>query len=384
LDASKDIDGIILGEGEKAFKIILERCLTSRHCNLNDVNGVAFKQSSGDLVYNPQCDDSVLKVDEIPIIHPDSPPFEHIFWQRRHSINISRGVCPEKCPYCVGNNKVISSRPYQTLRIDKILEQIRVYQECGFVELFLGENNFLNTRFMMELIENIISENFTLHYEVETHPILFEDRDLLEKMIHAKCLRFTMGCESGANSLLKRIGRNSNSRQIVDSVKRIAEMGGIVLTSWISNLPGETYLEFQETQELMRHVVKMGGFIQWIENLHVLPGSEFYENSRYWEIQILLSNLKDWIRWSVISKKYVTFEEAYKEPLKHLTHLSRSISPEEMIERFYSNRKLALSLIPEMRFNLKNGNKRLPLNILEAEMRALDWYERRGWKLWLF
>ena len=32
-----------------------------------------------------------------------------------------------------------------------------------------------------------------------------------------------MGCESGSNSLLKRMGRNSNSRQIVDSVKRIVE-----------------------------------------------------------------------------------------------------------------------------------------------------------------
>lgn len=160
--------------------------------------------------------------------------------------------------------------------------------------------------------------------------------------------------------------------------------GGIVLTSWISNLPGETDSEFQETQEIMHHVVKAGGFIYWIENLHVLPGSQLYEKPQYWDIEILLNNLEDWIRWSVFSKKYVNFDEAYKEPLNYLTHLNRNVSPEEMIERFYSNRKLALSLMPEMKFNLENRFKNLPSDILETEMQALEWYESKGWKLWLF
>lgn len=79
---------------------------------------------------------------------------------------------------------------------------------------------------MLELIENIIREKFTLYFELETHPVIFENRELLEKMIQAKFLRYTMGCESGSNSLLKRMGRNSNSRQIIGSVKRIAERGG--------------------------------------------------------------------------------------------------------------------------------------------------------------
>lgn len=384
LNVSKDIDGVILGEGEKTFKKILEKLLTSRDYGLNDVNGVAFRGSNDDFVYNPSCKDSVLEMDEIPIIYPVSPPFENIFWQKRHFINISRGLCPEKCSYCVGNNIDINSRAYQTLKIDKILEQIRVYQAYGFHELFLGENHFLNISFMMELIENIMREKFTLYFELETHPVIFENRELLEKMIQAKFLRYTMGCESGSNSLLKRMGRNSNSGQIIGSVKQIADRGGIVLTSWISNLPGETESEFQETQEMLNNVVKAGGFIYWIENLHILPGSQLYAKPQDWNIEILLNNLEDWIRWSVFSKKYVNFEEAHKEPLNYLTHLNRNVSPKEMIERFYSNRKLALSLIPEMKLNLENRFKNLPSDILETEMQALEWYESKGWKLWLF
>jgi radical SAM superfamily enzyme YgiQ (UPF0313 family) len=284
----------------------------------------------------------------------------------------------------VGNNKPMNPRTYQTLRMDKIIEQLHVYQECGFHDIFLGENHFLNTSFMKELIENIIRENYTLHFELETHPVIFENRKLLVRMIDAKFFRFTMGCESGSNSVLKRMGRRSNSRQILDGVSRIAENGGLVLTSWISNLPGETASEFQETQEVMIKVVNAGGFVYWVENLHVLPGSKLHAEPENFRIEILKNNLEDWIGWSVISKSYVDFDAAFAQPRKYLTHLNDNVPPQEMIERFYSNRKLALALVKEMKFNLRNRFKLLPFDIVVDQMQMLNWYENKGWKLWLF
>jgi len=384
LNASKDIDGVILGEGEKTFKKIVEKSNSSRDFDLSDIEGLAFRSANQDLICKPPNRRSVLEVDEIPIILPDAAPFNNIRWPNRHSINISRGLCPDNCSYCVANSKEINPRVYQTLKIDKIIEQLHIYQKFGLREIFLGENHFLNTSFMQELIENIIRENPALYFVLETHPVIFEDTQLLEKMIQANFLKYTMGCESGADSLLKRMGRKSTSTQIIGSVRRIVEAGGIVLTSWISNLPGETASEFQQTQELMTTVVKSGGFIYWIENLHVLPGSKLYKHPRRWGIEILVNNLQDWIRWGPPSKRYVAFDEAYEKPLKYLTHLDKNVSPQEMIERFYSNRQLALLLTPEMKLNLKNRFSRLPPEILETEMQVLDWYDAKGWKLWLF
>jgi radical SAM superfamily enzyme YgiQ (UPF0313 family) len=384
LNVSKSIDGVILGEGEKTFKKIVAKLLAASDCDLKALNGVAFRDRNNNFVYNPSGEGCNLELDEIPTIFPGSPPFENIIWQNRYSINISRGLCPEKCSYCVGNNKAINTRTYQTLKIDKILEQLRVYQQSEIHGIFLGENHFLNISFMTELIENIINENLTLHFELETHPVICENNRLIEKMIQAKFLRYTMGCESGSDSLLKRMGRHSNSRQIIESVKRIAERGGIVLTSWISNLPGETDSEFHETQEMLRTLVKAGGFVYWIENLHVLPGSKLYRDPEDWDIQVLLNSIEDWIRWSIFSKQYVNFDGAFAEPLNYLTHLNRNVAPQEMIERFYSNRKLALALMPDMKSNLENRFKNLPSDIIETEMQTLEWYERKGWKLWLF
>jgi hypothetical protein len=192
-----------------------------------------------------------------------------------------------------------------------------------------------------------------------------------------------MGCESGSNSVLKRVGRESNSSQIIASVKQIAKYGGIVLTSWISNLPGETDSEFHETSETMQQVVNAGGFIYWIENLHVLPGTELYRNPEKWAITLLLRNLKDWIRWSVISKQYVGFDEARHAPLNFLTHVNHNVTPQAMIERFYSHRKHALSRMLQMKSNLEKISPYLPSDIFDAEMQRLEWYETKGWKLWL-
>lgn len=384
LTVSKDIDGVILGEGERPFQKIVEKAMTATDAQLNDVTGLAYRSGISGFAFNPPNSDSLLQLDEIPTILPDTPAFKNLFWQRRQFINVSRGLCPENCAYCVGNNKHLNPRTYQTLKIDKILEQLHVYQECGFRDIFLGENHFLNISFMKELIENIISENLTLYFELETHPIIFENRKLLSRMVEANFLRYTMGCESGSDSVLKRMGRNSNSLQIVDSVKRVAESEGIVLTSWISNLPGETDSEFKETQETIKNVVRAGGLVYWIENLHVLPGTKLYAQPETYRIEVLKNNLKDWTEWSILSKEYVDFNTAFAKPLKYLTHLNKNVSPLEMIARFYSNRKLAQSLVPEMKRNLRDKLNRLPSNIIETELETLEWYESKGWKLWLF
>ena len=124
-------------------------------------------------------------------------------------------------------------------------------------------------------------------------------------------------------------------------------------------------------------------FVYWIENLHVLPGTKLYENPESWDIEILLTNLEDWMRWSIISKQYVSFDDARKEPVKYLTHINRNVSPQAMIERFFLNRKRALSLMPQMKLKLENSSRHLPSPMFAAEMQRLEWYETKGWKLWL-
>ena len=70
----------------------------------------------------------------------------------------------------------------------------------------------------------------------------------------------------------------------------------------------------------------------------------------------------------LFSKQYVTFEEAHSKLLDYHKHLNRNITPEGMVDRFYSNHKPALSLMPEMKRNLENRFENLPSDMVKTEM----------------
>ena len=382
--AMPGIDGVVLGEGEKTFLRIIEKATMPGNGFLGTIDGVATRNGSGDSVLLPPRPDRLMTLEAMPVISPAAAPFKNMAWPRRSYLNISRGRCPEACSYCVANNRTINPRRFRTMQIDRILEQLRVYQDHGIQSVFLGENHFLDFAFMKVLMEAIIGEKLNLSYELETHPALFDDDRLLSKLIAAGFHRFTLGCESGADPLLKRIGRRSNREQIMASVHKIAAAGGLAVTSWICNLPGETASDFQETRAMLTRVVKAGGFIYWIENLHVLPGSRLYQDPASWAMTVLLQSLSEWIRWALVSKTFVAPEEAMAGPLRYLTHCNHDTPPREMIGRFYALRRLARDLVPAMKANLTERSPDLPHALFKAERQRLDWYAAKGWKLLLF
>jgi radical SAM superfamily enzyme YgiQ (UPF0313 family) len=299
-------------------------------------------------------------------------------------VNIARGLCPETCAYCVANNRRINPRAYRTMRMEHIIDQLRVYRDKGVQGIFLGENHFLDIAFLSELVARIAREVPELYFELETHPVLFTAEGLLPKMLAAGFRRFTMGAESGSAALLKRMGRSLTPAHLLDSVQRIADAGALAVTSWICNLPGETPAAFEETAALLERVVAAGGFIYWIENLHVLPGSRLYRHPETWGLDLRLNTLADWERWALLSKTYVAPEEALETPERYLTHVNHGTSPREMIRRLYAHRRRARARVPDMLASLEARRAHLPPALHHAEKERLDWYQTQGWQLLLF
>jgi len=382
--AMPGIDGVVLGESEKTFQRIVENATAPGAECLTAIDGLATRNGRGEGLARPAHPDGLLPLDGMPIVAPKARPFANLLWPQRSFINISRGLCPESCAYCVANNRTINPRRFQFMQIDRIIAQLHAYQDHGIQSVFLGENHFLDRAFMKALIGAIIEEKLTLTFELETHPALFDDPDLLPKMVAAGFHRYTLGCESGSDALLKRMGRRSTGEQILAGVRHIAAAGGLAVTSWICNLPGESESDVRATAEMLDRVVAAGGFIYWIENLHVLPGSRLYANPEEWQIDILLERLVDWIEWSLVSKTYVTPAAAAGNPRRYLTHLNRQTPPGEMIRRLYAQRGRARDRVPEMKANLEKRADHLPPELVRSEMRKLDWYAEKGWQLLLF
>lgn len=384
LDACPAIDGVVLGEGEETLRKVVEHAIASGRPGLPAEDGIARRRSDGHGSAIPAREDAMLGLQDMPIVDPAAPPFERLMWPSRSFLNIARGLCPETCAYCVANNPSINPRSYRSMPIDRIIDQLRVYRRNGVRSVFLGENHFLDTAFLTELVRRFRRETLDMTFELETHPALFSVEGLLPDMIAVGFQRFTMGAESGSEKLLKRMGRGLTPAKMLDSVKRIADAGGLAVTAWICNLPGETGADVAKTAALLDSVVDAGGLIYWIENLHVLPGSRLYRHPEKWGLDVRLKTLADWVRWSLLSKTYVAPEEALEAPERYLTHVNHDTAPREMIRRLYALRQQARDRVPDMQANLEGRRSNLSPALHRMEKARLEWYAAKGWQLLLF
>ena len=116
----------------------------------------------------------------------------------------------------------------------------------------------------------------------------------------------------------------------------------------------------------------------------LISGKKLYDNPQKFGIDNLFKTMEDWIEYAVLSKRYVDFNEIKKNPQEFLTHSDDNIPFDEMVNRLYSNRKLAQTLVSQMISNLENKFNNLPSYLISREKQVLDWYEKKGWELLLY
>lgn len=385
LRACPALDGVVDGEGEIPM-LRLARA-AAEGGDPGSVPG-CWHRNHDAVRHSPASGNSLVPMRELPLLDPGCEPFDNIAWWKRTYINITRGRCPCRCGYCVANYQPFYRRPLVLNQTDRVIEQIRIYDEHGFNELFLGETEFLSPRYrtqMMELADRIQSLRPNLTFSIEGHPGMFSDPDLARRLVRAGFLRFSIGAESGSTGVLRRIGRNSTRDEILRAVRNISAAGGLVQTSWICNLPGETDAEFGESLDTMKQVADSGGQIYWIDPLIVLPDTPFSRCPQAHQIQPLLNSLEDWQRWSLLAKNEASTEDLRANPLRYLTHVNLNTSPEVMIDRFIRCRSLAVELVPQMKANAqrvlsRSGNAHAQEQ-LQDELGVLEDYAGRLFKI---
>lgn len=374
LDKMPGLDGVIRGEGERLLEYILQGK------NWNQVPGLAHRENAGPL-FIPATHEDAVPMNEIAVIDPRLPCYHGIRPDSYFYLNVTRGKCPYKCTYCVAHNQEVFHRKLEPLPLRKILDQLRIYKECGVKEVYMGETQFMAKHFLKELARALIKENIGIFLRLETHPMLF-DEDTTKLLIEAGFRRFCMGSESGDDSMLSHTGRRYSSSTILKAVEMIHRNNGIVLTSWITNLPNETEAQFQETMSMMTKVTEAGGLIYWIENLFVLPGTTLQRKSAENNMSVLLHSFEDWRRWAAIAKSEIDFDHARAHPDIYLTHHNANTTPHEMMDRFVRARLHARDLVPQMVRNVMG--MKLPDYIAESELNLLLWFQQRGHQVFVY
>jgi anaerobic magnesium-protoporphyrin IX monomethyl ester cyclase len=254
------IDIGIFGEGEES---LLELCTAlANNKTLMGIKGVSYRDVTGKIIKNEERP-RILDQDRIPVPAWDLLPAAEMYY-----IQTVRG-CPFNCVFCMNHNGKVARKRSLNLVIDEMIYLIdRGAKYISFGdELFSVDMN--RTHELLDLmIENKIGDR--VKWDIQTH-VAYVDDKLLEKMKRAKIYRCEMGVESGDEIALKRMGKATNEKMIIQAFN-LARKHKITVGSFLLfGQPNETIKSMWKTIKLG---IKINPHEPMIGTMVPYPGTE--------------------------------------------------------------------------------------------------------------
>ena len=278
---NKDIDFIVMGEGEYTFRELLETLGDNKTACLEKIKGIAYKNGVG-LKVSPERQ-VIENLDEIPFPARDMTPmskyttmnsFQGQFSSKKKNIATmitSRG-CPHECIFC--NSKKYWVR-YRARSHENVLDEIELLlnsYNVGEIQ-FLDDNITLNRnraeRIFKGIIDRRLNFRWCLPQGVELNTL---DEKMIALMAESGCYEVCLPFESGNQEVVTNIIKKPlNLEKASRLVKYFNKYGISTQGSFIMGLPGETVDNMEDTYRLAKRLNLVNSAFS-VAN--VLPGTE--------------------------------------------------------------------------------------------------------------
>jgi anaerobic magnesium-protoporphyrin IX monomethyl ester cyclase len=192
------------------------------------------------------------------------------------SINVrtSRG-CPNRCTFCAEH--LVSGVGVRFHSLEYVMERVR--EACarwGVEAVHFEDDTFGADRTRLLAICAAIRRE-GLHERLRWDCLMRVDQvdaELLAAMKAAGCMQIEYGFESGSDSVLKRVGKNTTAEQNRRAVRLTREAGIRIFADIMVGLPGETHGDLKATLRFLRwarpEILSAGRLLP-------LPGTALYQ-----------------------------------------------------------------------------------------------------------
>lgn len=249
--SGRDIDSVVIGEGEMTFCELLGALADERRMRL--VRGLVWKNRAGRVIRNaprPRIKD----LDSLPVPAWDLYPRD--LWsgdgtrKMSFSINGSRG-CPFSCTFCV--SRAMWGRNVREHSPQRIVSEMNlVYERYGFERFAFCDSNFtLRRDHVIEVCRQIRENgkgNFTWLCQTRVDLV---DLKLLRIMKGSGCRIVAYGVESGSQRILDRIKKRIKLEQCLSAAEMTRKAGISVAAAFMLGFPTETEAETKKTVEFI-------------------------------------------------------------------------------------------------------------------------------------
>ncbi len=315
LQRIKEIDYIIMGEGELSFKQLLH--YFHGKLPLEEVPGIAYMR------------------DEKVIIHPAAPkidlrnlpsPFRfeedvHHIPKRIAYIETSRG-CPFNCQFCLSSIEV----GVRYFNREKIKDDIRYLMEHGVRTVKFVDRTFnISRSYAMEMFQFLIDEHkpgVVFQFEITADIMRPEVIQFLNENAPKGLFRFEIGIQSTNDLTNDLVKRRQNFAKLSRTVNMVKEGGKIDQhLDLIAGLPEEDYMSFRKTFNdvfAMRPEELQLGFLK------LLRGTGLRLQAKQYGYQYV-----DMAPYEIFSNNVLSFED--------ILHIKQT---EDILEKYWNDHRM--------------------------------------------
>lgn len=245
--------------------------------DFTSIPGIIWRGHGGQVHRNP-ARPLIRDIDQLPLPARHLLPTDHVVMDDRLAgsdllmahVMFSRG-CPFPCSFCAAGQTRIQYRSGQSARIE-LEHLISAYNIKGFA--IVDDNFIVNKAKVSDICDQItgLGLRWSALSRVDTI-----NTPLLTKMANSGCIEIKYGMESGSETLLKAMRKNTTKEQIRSAIRATVDAGIAAKVFVIHGFPGEDERTTDETMGLLTDLAPSLSRVSLFRFVP-LPGTQVYAN----------------------------------------------------------------------------------------------------------
>lgn len=249
----------VIGEGELTMLEICERLEAGK--SWQDVIGIVYRPKPGELVRNAPRP-HIENLDEVPFPARHLLQFENYLvppgiirghWSERSTTVMTSRGCPFSCIWC--GSQCTFGRKVRNRSVDNVIDEIELLiKEFGIDTVWFVDDTFtLNKKRVLEFCRKMAERKVRITWGCQAH-VKTADAEMFSAMKQVGLVQLDFGVESGSDSVLKALKKDSTAAEI-DRAFEIADQCGLRTTAtFMFGSPGETMADVEQTMQLAKKI----------------------------------------------------------------------------------------------------------------------------------
>lgn len=255
----REVDFVILGEGEFTFLSLVEKISGKNKGDFKGIGGIAYRLNGKAIrTEGPEL---------IPDI--DSLPNPAIYFTFEHVVS-SRG-CPWNCTFC--GSPQFWKRRVRFHSPDYFVEQLALLYEKGRRFFYFSDDTFtVKKDRVIEICKKILGKGLDISW-VAISRVNYVDEEVLCWMRNAGCIQISYGIESGSARIRDLLNKNIRLEDIKRAFALTTRYGILARAYLIYGCPGESWQTIQETIDLINEIRPLSAIFYILD---LFPGTQLY------------------------------------------------------------------------------------------------------------